>query len=386
MTQDELDELLEEIRASGMQEGTAVEWKRVWYDLKIQAQQEEFVRDIAAMANAHTTDPRVVIFGLRGDGTTHQAPLPEDEARLQDRLKKITPTPNVRFSNVTLRDGTQLSLAEVLPPFDPPHVAIQGDRNYIFVRQGSKTNTATRNQLDRWYQQRQPKPTLALRLDREDIQTGEKRSVKREFLQLRKRRAAPGETPHPEQTLVGVIERGLPFTSLLGGETDERKSRQAKLDRMNHVMWIDLEVSNTGSVAAENLDATLEISGIRGIELYETEIEQVFDSSRIPLVQPEWATNPAENCFVERYAVDRSGVGEVLQRLKRVNPGMRERFISLALILPKTTWPTRAKTVGVRYTVVDRSGARTEGSLSLEVEFTGLRELSETEAAALEVD
>ena len=347
MTPEDLDELLAELREGGMQESTAVEFKRCWYDLKLSPQQDEFIRDITALANAHTNDRRVIIFGLKPDGTTEAAPLPEDESRLQDRLKRITPTPTVSFKNVAISGGPTLSVAEVHPPLDPPYVAQIKDQHQIFVRSGSRTITASRNALDRWYREAKKPPQLSLLVDGEEVEDGQTIVVERELHVAEK--SAP---------------RGFVALPMYPREPDPEEVA----DYENHRFTLYIAVQNDGSSPAENLVADFEISGVRELNLYEAYADPL--GLAIP-VRHTWATDPNENAYVDDRSVE-DGVATVRQRIRRVNPGVDESFVRLLLLATKV--PLGQPIVfQVMYRVTEGTGVQLRGQFSVQIKFSGTK-------------
>ncbi len=119
MTPEELAQIVRKIRA-GRQEGNTLDWKRAFWDLKIDESRREFLKDITAMANSlSSTDMRRIIVGVAPQGAIVDAPLPTDEADIQQILGAITPLPSVRFEAHEL-EGKQVTVVEVGPPFDRP--------------------------------------------------------------------------------------------------------------------------------------------------------------------------------------------------------------------------------------------------------------------------
>src|SRR5690554_2328486 len=158
MTKEELEDLIEEIRL-GRQEDVSLDWKRQWYNFSITQNQNEFIKDITAFANAITeTERRRIIIGIKG-GKLHNAPISCDEADLQQRLERIEPRPHVSFQTFDV-EGNTLSVIEIGPPFDPPYVAKIDNIHCIWVRSGSSTITASRKLIDRLYQKKGPAPEL----------------------------------------------------------------------------------------------------------------------------------------------------------------------------------------------------------------------------------
>src|SRR5688572_13400106 len=109
--------LLEEIR-SGRPEDRALELKGKWWDLSNATSKLEFLKDIAAMANSNTRDDKKIIIGIDGSGAVTNAPLPEDEADLQQKLRAISPVPTVRFTPIFMPDhDATISVIELQEPF-----------------------------------------------------------------------------------------------------------------------------------------------------------------------------------------------------------------------------------------------------------------------------
>jgi predicted HTH transcriptional regulator len=149
MTLEELEAVLFEI-ADGATERTELDWKRAWWDFKREEGQHEFLKDISALANADGEETRHILVGVAPGGAVHSAPLPDDEARLQDRLHAITPMPNVSFTPLRRVGGEVVTVVSVAPPFDRPYVAKLGKQNVVLVRIGSSRLTANRARFDRW--------------------------------------------------------------------------------------------------------------------------------------------------------------------------------------------------------------------------------------------
>ena len=157
MNEDDLKTLIADIRR-GRPEDETTDWKQKWYNLSEPKAQDEFVRDVAAMANALTQDnKRHILIGVSEKGALYDAPLPRDESALQEILDWITPTPNVSFERHEI-EGSTVSLIVINAPFNRPYVAEVDNNHYVWIRRGSTTDTASRYILDRMYQQESPTP------------------------------------------------------------------------------------------------------------------------------------------------------------------------------------------------------------------------------------
>jgi Schlafen, AlbA_2 len=161
MTREELSNLIAEIRA-GRSEDDAMDWKRAFWDLKSDPSRREFIKDISAMATSMSIEEvRRIIVGVSSEGAIHGAVLPSDEANLQQVLAAIIPTPHVTFESHDI-EGKSVIVVEIKPPFDRPHVGKLASDHYVWLRQGSRTVTASRYQLDQFYKRVSPKPNISV--------------------------------------------------------------------------------------------------------------------------------------------------------------------------------------------------------------------------------
>ncbi len=163
MNSDQLQALASEI-SRGRTEDQKTDWKKRWYDLKEQQAKEEFRKDIAALANSCGEGPGQLVIGLK-EGSFFDAPLPKDEAELQQILKEISPPPNASFEEIVVRGDSgeaRVTVVSVLPPYDRPYVSKRGDLSLVPVRRGSSTGTATRFELDSFYRPKTRLPELVV--------------------------------------------------------------------------------------------------------------------------------------------------------------------------------------------------------------------------------
>ncbi len=159
MTKEELTGLIQEIR-NGRTEDDVTDWKRQFRDLGVPESRKQFLKDIAAMANSRSTEAiRRIVVGVDESGRLFDAPLPIDEAQLQEVLKVLTPSPNMHFGVLEIESRT-ITVIELRPPYDPPYVVRFSNDNFIWVRAGSSTTTATRFILDSYYRAKTRSPSL----------------------------------------------------------------------------------------------------------------------------------------------------------------------------------------------------------------------------------
>lgn len=410
MDLDGLLALLDEIR-DGRSEDASTELKESWWRFDASPKAKtEFIKDIAAMANANTGDERVIVVGVSSTGAVQDAPLPEDEAKLQQRLQAITPCPHVAFKPMLLPTGETLTVIEILPPFDKPYLIKLDDRNMIFVRQGSTTTTATRNMLDAWYKARKGKPNLILGLRDSNIADGEQFDLVHDFLLLADEeqfdlvheivKAGPSIASRRPSLAATIASYGRPASkrsSLSGRDPDfgatiaaygsalrkaQRPSLQAQLDAENRIIGLSITLLNdSSSTPAEELTADFTFSGVEGIAEYKRVLIARLNTSAVPtLERPTHANDPLRNCHVE-YARMERGKGRMRQRMRRVNPRVREEFCTTWLVLPEIA-ATDEPSIAMSFAVTDGSGERIEATITLHLRFAE-RVLTHAEATAL---
>lgn len=153
MTEKELAALVANVRV-GHSESDVLEFKRAWWSLANSRAGDEFVKDLSGLANSlgRADEPRRIVVGLASDGTLHNAPLPCDEASLQQRIgASIDPMPSTHFLPIDV-EGMRLCVIEFRPPFDPPYVAKLHDGSHrVYIRVGTSVSTASRRQLERMF-------------------------------------------------------------------------------------------------------------------------------------------------------------------------------------------------------------------------------------------
>lgn len=341
----DLEDLLDEIR-NGREESITTEWKRQWWNLDDAVSRNEFVKDIASMANANSRDDRVILVGVGNGGQVLDAPLPEDEANLQQRLQAITPTPHVLFKILALADGKRVSVIEIHEPFDKPYVTRSNNQNTIYVRQGSTTTTATRAMLDRWYNEGRGTPELHVLVEGQEI-------------------CSDSVIIYPRPRHIPEIREldtfGAQFaTAVRGFETDP----EDEADFLNRRFWLAMTLSNRSKHEALHVVADFEIEPVEDVRLWDDPPLLVSPSSI-----SRWQTDPKENCYVDRFG-DQDEVARIRQRVHRINPGTDESLVPLRL-LALTDESSEPLRVNVQYRITDDRGERIKGNFGVQVVFDG---------------
>lgn len=151
MNKDDLQTLLGDLAAGLPVERVTLDLKRKWWEFSQTGDRDKFLKVVAGLANSLSGAPRrFIVVGVDEQGRVHDAPPPEDEAKLQQRLDAIEPRPTVGLE-VHKVDGKRVSILTVSEPFDRPYVTKEGARHFVFLRMGSETTTAARRHLDRMY-------------------------------------------------------------------------------------------------------------------------------------------------------------------------------------------------------------------------------------------
>lgn len=164
MTDSYLTSIWEKAKSGVQVEGTNLDLKREWWNFNTQL--EEFLKDTCLMANNHSGESYIII-GMDEDGILHNAPVPEDEANIQSRHKsRIEPIIALRIEEFTL-NGSIISVLTIPHSTNRPHVVKRfGNRdNWIPIKVGSSTLTASRADLDEMYKERSASNSPSLRVE-----------------------------------------------------------------------------------------------------------------------------------------------------------------------------------------------------------------------------
>lgn len=155
MTDKMLLSIISRVREGISVETSGLDIKREWWKLDKPSGEEEFVKDLTAMANAQTGDSYIVV-GLGENGDLVNSPIPGDEADVQSKHKdKIEPRVRLMIDEFKV-EGKTISVITIPHSKERPHVIKQYKdwHNWIPIRFGSSTLTASRSDLDEMYQER----------------------------------------------------------------------------------------------------------------------------------------------------------------------------------------------------------------------------------------
>lgn len=159
-------------RAEVKVENPKVELKRQWWNFEEQAGQEEFVKDVTAMANTLGDSGYFIIGVDEENGELFQAPFPtlgryNDPTKLGQLVsKKIQEPFNIECYPFTIEDKL-IYVLEVPRSFNKPHLIKQhrNIQNFIPIRKSTGTYPADKFDLDLMYSERNQMVIPPYRLD-----------------------------------------------------------------------------------------------------------------------------------------------------------------------------------------------------------------------------
>ena len=176
MTDKLLLSIIEKVKKGISIERSGLDLKRKWWNLETYQGLEEFLKDVCSMANAQTGDSYIVVGIDEATGKIYDAPLPDDEANIQSKHKdEIEPRVKLLINEYKI-EGKTLSVLTIPHSLQRPHVIKKYSnwRNWIPVRFGTSTLTASRSDLDEMYQERYKSHTsdIHIRLFEEKLRWG----------------------------------------------------------------------------------------------------------------------------------------------------------------------------------------------------------------------
>lgn len=173
MTDKYILSIIEKAKSGINVEGTNLDLKQKWWDL--QNNLDEFIKDICSMSNTATGESCIII-GVDKYGGIYNAPLPMDEASIQEKHKeKIDPVLTIEFKEILIGTDT-ISVVYIPYSKNRPHVIkkYKNSINWIPVRFGSSTQSASRLDLDQMYEERNTKtePNITVEIFEESLKWG----------------------------------------------------------------------------------------------------------------------------------------------------------------------------------------------------------------------
>ncbi|WP_445505411.1 AlbA family DNA-binding domain-containing protein [Niallia sp. 03091] len=169
------------IKNGGTVENPKIELKKEWWDFSQNKGQEEFIKDVTAMANTQGDDGYIII-GLDGkNGDLFNSPFPQsnydDPSKIIGLIyKKVIEPMDVEFYEEEV-EGKNIIIVHIPKSQNKPHVikSFNNRHHFIPVRKGTSINAATKYDLDLMYSERDkiviPPYRLAIHLSKNTIFT-----------------------------------------------------------------------------------------------------------------------------------------------------------------------------------------------------------------------
>lgn len=156
-------------------ESNKIDFKRNQYPLENDKQKSELIKDIVSIANTKGDENGYIVLGIEskpnGSKVRFDIKNHYDDAMLQQIVKdKVNPPPIFTY-NPYQEENLSFGIIVIPKSKNRPHVIIKDygilRRNAVYVRRGSSTDEATREELEEMFHERCPKvregelPTLA---------------------------------------------------------------------------------------------------------------------------------------------------------------------------------------------------------------------------------
>lgn len=156
-------------------ESDKIDFKRDQYPLENDRQKSEFIKDIVSIANTKGDEYGYIVLGVKSEPNGNKSKFGiqnhHDDAVLQQIVKdKVSPPPTFAY-NPYQEENLSFGIIAIPKSKNRPHVIIKDygilKRNAVYVRRGSSTDEATREELEGMFHERCPKvregelPTLA---------------------------------------------------------------------------------------------------------------------------------------------------------------------------------------------------------------------------------
>lgn len=139
-------------------ENPKLDFKAKWYDLTLDNELNEFIKDTSSIANTPGLDGFIVIgFDDKNktflDSTFSQSGLKDSNELTGIIIKRVDRNFVLVCYDVNI-DGHKLSVLHIPPSFDKPHViknykkGLREEQHRVFIRHGTTTRLATKYDLD----------------------------------------------------------------------------------------------------------------------------------------------------------------------------------------------------------------------------------------------
>lgn len=168
ITAEKIVEFSQMIEMGAQIENPKIELKREFWDTSNEQGEQEFCKDLAAMANSPGGDG-YVILGVDGrTGEIFNTPLALDPDKLRKIIIKRVQEPlNVEFYEVRINDKTIVTVAYIPRSFNKPHILkrYKSYEFYIPIRKSTSIYPADKFDLDLMYSERDQEVIPPYRLE-----------------------------------------------------------------------------------------------------------------------------------------------------------------------------------------------------------------------------
>jgi hypothetical protein len=154
-----LEDLILKLKDGQVVENNKIDLKRQWYKLDNEEEQNEFAKDICAIANTVGLEGCLII-GITASGETFDSPVMSSGINdvnniYQILVKHTNPAPSIDIDVIKIGE-CNISVVKIPPSLDKPHFVKKHKTrlNAIFVRSGTSTQLANRSDIDLMYYDR----------------------------------------------------------------------------------------------------------------------------------------------------------------------------------------------------------------------------------------
>jgi hypothetical protein len=159
ITSEEILKYSEWIKNGAEIENPKIELKQQWWNLGEDLSQNEFLKDVTAMANT-PGNTGYIIIGIDKNGELHDALVPIDPSKIRGIICKHIQDPmNIEVYQI-IADGKSISVVEIPESLNKPHIikvyrtSKQTINMYIPIRKGTSINAANKYDIEQMYLER----------------------------------------------------------------------------------------------------------------------------------------------------------------------------------------------------------------------------------------
>lgn len=263
---------IEMAKAGEKVENPKIELKREWWNLEVDRGQEEFIKDVTAMANTPGDDGHFIIGVDEESGELYNAQFPsegkyDDPAKLGQLVhKKVQEGMNIETYAYMLDDKI-IYVLEVPRSLNKPHIIKQhrNIQNFIPMRKSSGTRPADKFDLDLMYLERNSVVVPPYRLD---LHLANPTSLRDNGFHERRRNLT---------CIVNILNTGTNINMVVSGELTLMKGSK-EIATLNHANFFCRSQSERWISISENQYLQIPPNNIRLVNLgFSSEDESIVD-------------------------------------------------------------------------------------------------------------